>query len=153
MQNSEMREEMIACFNGDEDRHCGMCEAHWSRGGPCCFGDKFDPDDEECGECIHQVDCQEETEKKYMEDNVGIKINRTRPYSANRPYQNTYQSPYRPTYQQNSWQQPPRPVAVEPEEYAEGESPFDRFLKDAIWEGVTGFFSGALGFFHAHKWR
>jgi len=33
------------------------------------------------------------------------------------------------------------------------ETPFERFMKDAIWEAFKGFFSGALGFFNNYRWR
>ena len=58
------------CHYGERERDCERCPAHHTRAHlqrgsdddyVCCFGEKHDPHDSVCQNCIHQEDCEEET--------------------------------------------------------------------------------------------
>jgi len=46
------------CFDGQYERDCSRCPAHYSRGGICCFGHRFEYDDEQCRSCVHNDACE-----------------------------------------------------------------------------------------------
>lgn len=80
------------CFGGDCDRQCSYCEAHHSRAGICCFGHKYDCDDEECRACIHEYSCSREYESLIEEQQPRrrVVVNAVRPrptpgYNSPRP--------------------------------------------------------------------
>jgi hypothetical protein len=46
------------CFDGERRRDCSYCPAHYSKGGTCCFGHRFEYDDEQCLSCCHNHACE-----------------------------------------------------------------------------------------------
>jgi hypothetical protein len=49
------------CFDGQYERDCQRCPAHYSRGGICCFGHRFEYDDDQCLSCGHNDACEPAT--------------------------------------------------------------------------------------------
>jgi hypothetical protein len=140
-----LQRRMSACFNGTIRRECSTCPGHHTETARCCFGCRFDPNDtEECGECRHQVDCQQETAR--YENNMAMQ--RPQPIRS-------YSSPT--TIRPISVGAPPAParpvnripIGAEPIQ----ETAFEIFMKEAVWEAFKGFFTGALGFFNTYRWR
>jgi len=54
----QQRTVIYNCLNGNGIRDCGRCEAYHSRGGVCCFGQKYEPGDDDCTRCRHKTDCE-----------------------------------------------------------------------------------------------
>jgi hypothetical protein len=49
---------MRKCWDEADERDCRTCRAHYrKKGGKCCFGIRFEDDDEICMECPHIEDC------------------------------------------------------------------------------------------------
>jgi hypothetical protein len=63
MNHEEEQEHIVnECLNGDRRRSCADCPAHHSKNGPCCFGCRYEEDDEEhCMNCRHQYACSSAT--------------------------------------------------------------------------------------------
>ena len=49
------------CFDGQYERDCDRCPAHYKRGGICCFGHRFEYDDDQCLSCGHNDACEPAT--------------------------------------------------------------------------------------------
>jgi len=52
------RQMVQECFDGDRERNCSYCSAHYSKGGICCFGQKFEHEDPQCDGCPHSSACE-----------------------------------------------------------------------------------------------
>lgn len=52
------RQMVQECFDGDRERNCNYCPAHYAKGGICCFGQKFEHDDPQCHSCPHVGACE-----------------------------------------------------------------------------------------------
>lgn len=46
------------CFDGQYERDCSRCPAHYTKGGICCFGHRYEYDDEQCLSCVHSDACE-----------------------------------------------------------------------------------------------
>jgi len=55
------RQVVQECFDGDRKRRCTYCPGHHTKGGICCFGQKFEDDDAQCACCPHNVACEPAT--------------------------------------------------------------------------------------------
>ena len=68
------------CFDGDRERDCTYCPAHYTKNGICCFGHKYEDDDAQCMSCPHNYDCSLDTARLERERSVDrprrIMINR-----------------------------------------------------------------------------
>ena len=50
---------MKECFEGERERNCMYCPAHYSkRDGQCCFSQQFEADDPQCQKCPHTSACE-----------------------------------------------------------------------------------------------
>lgn len=82
------REIVQECFDGDRERDCDYCPAHYTKNGICCFGHRYEDDDRQCMECPHQFDCSRETMKHEQRETrprrIQINKNRNRPAIGNR---------------------------------------------------------------------
>lgn len=59
---SETQRQVIQeCFDGDRERDCEYCPAHYTKNGKCCFGTEFDENDNRCSSCNHNYHCSIET--------------------------------------------------------------------------------------------
>jgi len=60
MQQSQTTQKRIVqeCFEGQYDRDCSRCPAHYTKGGICCFGHRFEYDDQQCHDCVHSDACE-----------------------------------------------------------------------------------------------
>lgn len=46
------------CFDGQYERDCSRCPAHYTKGGICCYGHRFEYDDDQCLSCNHNDPCE-----------------------------------------------------------------------------------------------
>ena len=46
------------CFDGQRERDCSYCAAHVSKSGICCFGHRFEYNDDQCLSCVHNDACE-----------------------------------------------------------------------------------------------
>jgi hypothetical protein len=46
------------CFDGERERTCNYCPAHYTKNGICCFGQKFEYGDPQCVSCPHVPFCE-----------------------------------------------------------------------------------------------
>ena len=102
---SETQRQIVQeCFDGDRERDCDYCPAHYSKTGICCFGHKYEDEDNQCVSCPHNYDCSMETAQHERERTVDrprrIMINRG---GSDRPSQR----PGLPVYGQQRQQPPP----------------------------------------------
>lgn len=57
---------MRKCWDEPESRDCVTCRAHYRKpGGICCFGIRYEDQDETCQRCPHIEDCARRTHAQY----------------------------------------------------------------------------------------
>jgi hypothetical protein len=82
---------MRDCFHGrPHERNCLRCQAHYTKGGQCCFGKSHDPQDSSptgCKSCVHERDCSITCRAQYVP---------AKPTVA--PAQPAYSVPIQPVY-------------------------------------------------------
>jgi hypothetical protein len=60
--DTRMRQIMQECFDGTRYRNCTNCPAHHKQpGGICCFGHRYEDDDDSCRACPYSHQCRQET--------------------------------------------------------------------------------------------
>jgi len=139
---------------GNVDRDCGVCQAHHSRGGACCFGLRWTDGDRECEECPHSDDCEEATFRVQQRQNEQALVRPTVPntptnYPAVQSYSPIQVSRIVPRTAQQVVQAPiSRPTAVTP-----GEGALVRVAKDSVWNGLEGIFRTFHDFFRSSRWQ
>lgn len=126
------------CFDGTSNRHCESCAANYKVGGICCFGHRYEDQDDSCRTCQYKAPCRYET--------VSF-LNRNKVHSP----------PIQPTYQDHRFTKPEnRPIIqVSSSQNRSVETDtkvFARQLgKHAVWGAVEGALEMVLNFFRSRR--
>jgi len=139
--DARQKRKIIDCFNGNVDRDCDVCQAHYSRGGKCCFGVKWEEDDQQCVDCIHFEECGDamaEAEAYPRSRRVSLRSPTTR---VSRRVPINRSAPAVPRA---------RPT-VEIIDNIE-ETMLQRLAKDALWGAAEGALSMMHEFFRTRRW-
>lgn len=139
--DARQKRKILDCFNGNVDRDCDVCQAHNSRGGKCCFGLKWEEDDEQCTDCIHYEDCGEAmAEAELYPRSRRVSLRRTTPVSRRVPINRNVPAPApraRPT------------VDIIDNVH---ETMLQRLAKDALWGAAEGALHMMHDFFRTRRW-
>lgn len=57
----ELRRIVQECFDGTRYRSCQTCAAYHKNGGICCFGHRYEDNDDSCRSCQYTFPCRQET--------------------------------------------------------------------------------------------
>lgn len=154
------------CFDGDRERDCDSCPAHYSKNGICCFGYRFEDHDSVCQSCPHVQDCSILTyelnyeQEGYMQDPPRRRVTINRPSSSSYSYGSGYSPNTQRTVQvgqptlkregnllANQQQRPQQKPVVQDKEI-----PFFKNLGlHAVWGAVEGCLEMMLGFFRGRR--
>lgn len=159
-----MNEEVLIsqCLNGERDRECGLCPAHASRRGSCCFGIRHEYGDHDCTACTLEDECAPLTHGTgraisapriiYPGRSVAKGPVRTAVAPGTRqpmPNRVAVMSDYGPQPGEPLLIQ--QPVQPEPLKLNPKDGLFRRFLKVSSWGAGEGFFEMALNFFRKRR--
>jgi hypothetical protein len=155
------------CFNENRERDCFRCPANYARKGICCFGDpdQHDIDTEDCRKCVFVDDCAAEVRSTKREEARTIEREAQRQNRWEDAPRTTYRtvpinrpSGFRPVEKSNLVQiGVRRPSVITPAtskkdlEIPQGETLFQRFVKDTVWGMGQGFFETAAEFFRTRR--
>lgn len=174
MTTQAMQEQIcFDCFNRNVDKDCGVCSAHYSRGGICCFGDpdEYDEDTEDCQKCDFQDECAEavaeavaEAEEREIEREAIRQSYKPRPQPTIRPRERLVQiGGLRPSVSSStrpSINPRPTPISVNsvkstttPATCGDEENMLSRFFKESVRGGLIGAFDMAAEFLRRHTFR
>jgi hypothetical protein len=146
---------MRECFEGERERNCTYCPAHISKNGKCCFGHRYEEEDNQCYSCPHVASCEPST-MRYLEQQNATPPRRVvinRPPSAPGPAARTTQSVYNQSQsirrdggiivQQNR--------VAQPLQVPDDMSFWKKMGMNAAWGAVEGMLEMLLGFFRQRR--
>lgn len=146
---------MRECFEGDRERSCTYCPAHYSKNGRCCFGHRFEYDDPQCHGCLHCSACEQAT-ARFQDQHAAsprrIVINRPtasplRPGAAGTSTVYGQTAPIR----RDGGVIMPQNRAAKPLQPSYEESFWKMMGLNAVWGAVEGALEMLLGFFRQRR--